>query len=61
MMPKLTISVRRGLKTIASLAQADVEADQSEDCPQFVGQRLRDIEKALLWIGSLDDEKGEPR
>ena len=59
MKPKLTIAVRRGLKTIAALAGADVDADRSTRCPQFTGRRMRDIDSALRWVACLD-ERGAP-
>jgi hypothetical protein len=60
MKPKLTISVRRGLTTIAALAGADVDADRSMECPQFTGQRMRDIDRALHWVACLDERKAPP-
>ena len=61
MKPKLTIAVRRGLKTISLLAGADVEADQSNECPQYKGRELRDIESALRWIACLDAAAAPPK
>jgi hypothetical protein len=61
MKPKLTIAVRRGLKTIAALAGSDVDADRSEECPQFAGRALRDIYSALRWIGCLDGQGRPPK
>lgn len=60
MKPKLTIAVRRGLKTISMLAGADVDADRSTECPQFTGQRMRDIDRALHWIGCLEERSAPP-
>jgi len=61
MKPRLTIAVRRGLKTISALAGADVEADQSYECPRYKGRDLRDIESALHWIGFLDVPAKPPK
>lgn len=60
MKPKLTITVRRGLKTIARLAGADVDADRAAPCPQFVGKNLRDIDRALRWVACLDVQRRPP-
>jgi len=61
MKPKLTIAVRRGLKTISFLAGADVDADRSTPCPQFTGHRMRDIDKALHWIACLEEAARPPK
>jgi len=55
MKPKMTVAVRRGLKAIAALAGADVDADRCMPCPQFTGRRLRDIDSALRWVSALDE------
>lgn len=55
--PRLTISVRRGLRELAQLAEADIDADQSYECPRFTGQRLRDMRNAIYWAGKLDVSK----
>jgi len=55
MKPRMTVAVRRGLKAIAALAGADVDADRCMPCPQFTGRRLRDIDSALRWVSALDE------
>ncbi len=60
MKPRLTIAVRRGLKAIAMLAEADLDADQSEDCPHYSKKEAQEMEKALSWIWSLDRERRKP-
>ena len=57
MKPKLTIAVRRGLKRIATLAEADFDADQSNDSPDIKGKERSDFLSALKWIASLDANK----
>ena len=61
MKPKLTIAVRRGLRTITVLAESDVDADQASACPQFKGRDLKDIRSALLWVACLDIKRKPPR
>ena len=59
--PKLTIAVRRGLRTIALLAGGDIDADQSNECPNYKGRALRDINSALRWIDCLDEQTPPPK
>jgi hypothetical protein len=61
MKPKLTITVRRGLKAIAMLAESDLDADQSEKCPRYSKKEAREMQKALAWISFLDDTTARPQ
>ena len=59
--PRLTVAVRRGLKAIAPMARADLDADQSTSCPQFTRQKAEEIRKALRWVAHLTtDRKASP-
>lgn len=61
MKPKLTIAVRRGLKDIADLAGADIDAESGFDYKRFKGKRLADANAALRWIACLDDKPRPPK
>ena len=55
MKPKLTDTVRRGMKHIAILAGADLDADQSTEFPRFTEREASEIRRALRWIDHLDE------
>lgn len=54
MKPRLTIAVKRGLKDLADLAAADIEAEHGFAEKRFTGKRLHDANAALRWIACLE-------
>jgi hypothetical protein len=57
MKPKLTIAVRRGLKSMNMIVDAAIDADQSEECPYWKGKDLKDLKAAGRWIAHLETEQ----